>query len=103
MKKIRRDDTVQVITGESRGMRGQVLRMEKKGNRVVVQGVNLAKVHEKRTQQRDGGIIEREAPLHLSNVALVCPRCDKPSRVGIREDADGRAMRYCKSCDEVIE
>lgn len=84
-------------------MRGQVLRVDPKSERAVVQGLNLVKVHERRTRERDGGIIQREAPLHLSNLALVCPTCDAPSRVGIRVTADGRMVRFCKRCNETIE
>ena len=103
MRKIRKDDLVEVISGEHRGMRGQVMQVMPKEGRVVVRGVNLVKVHERRTRERDGGIIEREAPLHVSNVALVCPSCGRPSRVGITELEDGRRARYCKACDEIIE
>jgi len=103
VRKIRQNDTVEVISGEHKGVRGEVMRVAPKAGRVVVRGVNLVKVHERRTRERDGGIIEREAPLHVSNVALVCPNCDKPTRVGLTELEDGKRARYCKACSEIIE
>lgn len=103
MKKIRAKDTVEVISGEHAGLRGEVLRVLPKEQRVVIQGVNLIKVHERRSREREGGIIEREAPIHISNVALVCPSCDRPSRVGIRKHEDGTSVRYCKRCDGELQ
>ena len=103
MKKIRKNDTVQVISGDHTGERGQVLSVMPKEQKLVVQGVNLVKVHRRRTRQNDGGIIEREAPLRISNVAIVCSHCDGPRRVGIVTREDGTRRRYCKKCNEVIE
>ncbi|MHB0875893.1 MAG: 50S ribosomal protein L24 [Anaerolineae bacterium] len=103
VQKIRRDDTIEVISGDHTGERGKVMRVMPKEHRVVVQGVNMVKKHQRRTRQSDGGIIEREAPLHVSNVALVCPRCDAPHRVGIVTRDDGTRRRFCKKCNEVIE
>jgi large subunit ribosomal protein L24 len=103
MQKIRRDDMIEVISGDHTGERGKVLRVMPKEKRVVVQGVNMVKKHQRRTRQNEGGIIEREAPLHISNVALVCPRCDGPRRIGIMMREDGTRSRYCKRCNEVIE
>ena len=102
MRKIRRDDAVEVISGNHKGSRGRVLRVLP-GEKVVVSGVNLVKVHQRRTATSDGGIIEREAPIHISNVALVCPACDTATRVGIRVQEDGSRARYCKRCGESIE
>ena len=103
MQKIRREDMVEVISGDHASERGQVMRVMLKEQRVVVQGVNMVKKHQRRTRSSDGGIIEREAPLHVSNVALVCPRCDAPRRTGIVTREDGTRRRYCKRCKEVIE
>ncbi len=103
MQKIRRDDTIEVISGDHVGERGKVLRVMPKERRVVVQGVNMVKKHQRRSRQSEGGIIEREAPLNISNVALVCPRCDGPRRVGIIAREDGTRRRYCKRCKEVFE
>ncbi len=103
MRKIRKGDRVEVIAGEHKGRRGEVLRVLPKEERVIVQGVNLVKVHQRRSRFSDGGIIEREAPLHISNVALICSRCDKGRRVGVVVREDGRKVRQCKKCGEFIE
>jgi large subunit ribosomal protein L24 len=102
VRKIRREDTVEVISGDYVGERGQVLRVIPKGNRVVVRGVNMVKRHRRPGRNRAGGVISMEAPLHVSNVALVCPRCDKAGRVGIAIREDGSRERICKRCDEVV-
>ncbi len=103
--KIKKGDTVEVIAGDDRGSRGTVHRVLAKERRLVVSGVNMIKKHQRRTGdvRTQVGIIEREAPLDISNVALVCPRCDKPSRVGYKVMEDGSKVRVCKSCDEIIE
>ena len=103
--KIKKGDTVEVITGEDRGARGTVHRVLPKEGRLVVSGVNMIKKHQRRTGdvRTQVGIIEREAPLDISDVALVCPRCNKPSRVGYRVMDDGSKARVCKSCDEFID
>ncbi|NLT42624.1 MAG: 50S ribosomal protein L24 [Anaerolineae bacterium] len=103
MRKIRRNDNVVVISGEHRGLQGQVLRIDTGKDKAVVQGVNLVKVHEKRTRQRDGGIIEREAPVHVSNLAVVCPACGESGRLGVTVTAEGKRVRFCKKCNETIE
>jgi len=103
VRKIKNGDTVSVISGEHKGERGQVTQVHLRKRRVVVQGVNLVKVHEKRSRQRDGGIIEREAPLAIANVALFCSRCNAAVRVGITTREDGSQTRFCKRCNEIIE
>jgi len=115
VRKIRKGDTVQVITGEDKGIRGTVQRViigrrrdgtrDPNDVRVVVSGVNLVKKHQRRTPdvRTQYGIIEMEAPIHISNVALVCPKCDKPTRVGFRVFEDGTKARYCKRCGELID
>ena len=101
---VRRGDTVAVIAGRERGKRGKVLRVLPAAGRVLVEKLNLMKKHQRPTQKlRQGGIIEREASLALSNVLLVCGRCDKPSRSGIKRLADGRKQRICKRCGESID
>ena len=101
---VRRGDLVGVITGRERGKRGKVLRVLTEKGRVVVEHVNMTKKHQRPTQKlRQGGIIERESPLALSNVLVVCGRCDKPSRSGIKTLADGRKLRICKRCGESID
>ena len=104
MSHVRRGDTVAVIAGRERGKRGKVLRVLPVAGRVVVEKINMMKKHQKPTQKlRQGGIIEREAALALSNVLLVCGRCDQPSRAGIKILADGRKVRVCRRCGETID
>ena len=101
---VRRGDTVAVIAGKERGKRGKVLRILTAGGRVLVEHLNMIKKHQRPTQKlRQGGIIEREGPLALSNVLLVCGRCDKPVRTGVKVLADGRKLRVCKRCGESVD
>jgi len=101
---VRRGDTVAVIAGRERGKRGKVLRVLPIGGRVLVEKINMMKKHQRPTQKlRQGGIIERESPLALSNVLVVCSRCDKASRSGIKRLADGRKLRICRRCGESID
>lgn len=101
--KIRKDDTVVVLAGRDRGKRGKVHRVLPSDNRVIVSGVNLIKRHTKpRGMARQAGIIEREAPIHVSNVALVCSKCNAPTRVGYRILPDGSKARICRACGEII-
>ena len=100
---IRRNDTVVVITGRERGKRGKVRQTLPKTGRVVVEGINIVKRHMKaRPPARQAGIVDLEAPLHISNVMLVCPQCNRPTRVGHRRLEDGRKGRGCKHCGELI-
>ena len=104
MSHVRRGDTVAVISGRERGKRGKVLRVLPEAGRVVVEKINMMKKHQRPTQKlRQGGIIEREASLSLSNVLLVCGRCDKPSRAGVQTLGDGRKVRVCRRCGETID
>jgi large subunit ribosomal protein L24 len=103
--RIRKEDTVEVISGDDKGTRGKVRLVSPKGESVVVFGVNIVKKHQRRTGdvRTQAGIIEREAPIAVSNVALVCPHCDKPVRVGFRIAPDGSKTRVCRKCDETID
>jgi len=102
--KIRRNDVVLVIAGKDRGKRGKVRLAFPTKERVIVEGVNMIKKHSRaRGVVRQAGIIEREAPIHLSNVMLVCNKCDRPTRVGFRFLEDGSKVRVCHSCREVID
>ena len=102
--RIRKGDTVLVITGTSKGRRGEVLQVLPKADRAVVQGVNLAKRHTKpHGMGQPGGIIEREATIHLSNLKLVDPKTDTPTRVGFRILEDGRKVRVAKVNGNVVE
>ena len=102
---IRRNDNVVVMTGKDRGKRGRVLKVDPAKNRLIVEGVNFIKRHTKPNPQRQikGGVIEREASLHASNVQLVCPECDKPTRLGRKILGDGRKVRICRKCEGVVD
>ena len=102
---LRKNDSVVVTTGKDRGKRGRVLRVVADKNRVVVEGVNMIKRHTKANPQRQikGGLIEREAPVHASNVQLVCPECGKPTRLGKKILGDGRKVRVCRKCEDVVD
>ena len=103
MLKIIKNDTVKVISGNHKGKVGKVLKVFPKTRRVVVEKVALVKRHRKpRSQTDQGGILEKEASIHVSNVLLVCPKCGKPSRTGVGELADGQKVRVCKSCNEML-
>ena len=104
MAHVRKGDTVVVVAGKERGKRGKVLRVIPGKSRVLIEHVNMIKKHQRPTQKlRQGGIIEREGALHLSNVLLVCGRCDRPVRIGIKVLADDRKVRICKRCGEPID
>lgn len=107
MQRIKKGDTVEVIAGKDLGTRGEVLRVLPDANRVVVAQVNLVKKAQRAVQagrqQVQPGIIEFEAPLHLSNVMLVCTQCDKPTRVGFRVNEDGVKVRVCHKCGADID
>ena len=101
---VRRGDTVAVLTGKERGKRGRVLRVLPESRRVLVEHVNMIKKHQRPTQRlRQGGIIEREGSLHVSNVMLVCGKCGKPTRTGTQILADGRRARVCRRCGEIVD
>jgi len=105
MRRIRKGDTVEVISGDERGARGTVHQVLPRQDRVIVSGINLIKKHQRPTGQvrTQMGIIELEAPLHLSNVALVCRHCHQRTRVGFQILPDGHKVRVCKKCGEVID
>lgn len=107
MQRIKKGDTVEVIAGKDRKERGQVVSVLNKEDRVVVDGVNLLKRHQKARQagrqQVQAQIVEFNGPIHLSNVMLVCPKCDKATRVGFRVRDDGFKTRVCKKCGQDID
>jgi len=104
MRKIKKGDTVVVLVGKDKGSKGRVLRVIPKKDQVVVEGVNIVKKHHKSRGQNDPSrIIEVVKPLHISKVQLVCPHCQKPTRVGIRVDKANRRQRFCKKCQQIIE
>ena len=102
---IRKNDNVVVTTGKDRGKRGRVVRVVAEKNRLIVEGVNIIKRHTKANPQRQvkGGLVEREAPLHASNVQIVCPECGKPTRIGRKILGDGRKVRVCRKCEGVVD
>jgi large subunit ribosomal protein L24 len=102
--KIRKNDTVLVIAGKDRGKKGKVRKALPKKDKVIVEGVNMIKRHSRaKGQARQAGIIELEAPLDISNVILICNKCNKPARIGFSFLSDGRKARICRSCGEVID
>jgi large subunit ribosomal protein L24 len=107
MQRIKKGDTIEVIAGSDKGIRGEVLRVIPKKDGVVVERVNISRKHQRPVQAGRGqvqpGIIEFEAPIHLSNVMLVCPQCQKATRVGFRVNEDGFKVRVCRRCKQDIE
>ena len=107
MQRIKKGDTVEVIAGKDLGERGPVVTVLIKADRVVVEGVNVLKRHEKAKQagrqQVQAQIVEFNGPIHMSNVMLVCPTCDKASRVGFKVREDGTKNRFCKKCNADID
>ncbi|MDD3654311.1 MAG: 50S ribosomal protein L24 [Desulfotomaculaceae bacterium] len=100
---VRRGDTVMVISGKSIGKKGKVITVEPDKNRVVIEGVNIAKRHTRPTRQMpQGGILEKEAPVHSSNVMLFCTKCNTPTRISKKVLANGEKERVCKKCGETI-
>jgi large subunit ribosomal protein L24 len=102
---IRRNDNVVVTTGKDRGKRGRVLKVLRDKNRLVVEGVNFINRHTKPNPQKNikGGVMKREAPLHASNVQLVCPECGAQTRIGHKLLGDGRKVRICRKCRGVVD
>ena len=102
--KIRKNDNVIIITGKDRGKKGKVRRAFPKEDRVIVEGLNMIKRHSRAGRAaRQAGIIELEAPIHVSNVMLLCDKCGKPTRVSFRFLTDGKKVRICNPCQEVID
>ncbi|WP_142848547.1 50S ribosomal protein L24 [Telmatospirillum sp. J64-1] len=100
---VKKGDRVVVITGKDKGKRGEVIQAIPSENRVIVSGVNLVKRHQRATAASQGGIIEKEAPLHVSNVAHIDPKDDRPTRVGHKTLEDGRKVRVARRSGEVID
>ncbi len=101
--KIRVDDTVEVIAGDDRGVRGRVLSVDHKNGRLVVEGVNRVFKHVRRSQKNpQGGRLSKEMPVRVSNVMLVCTHCSQTVRVGARYDAEGAKERFCRGCGQTL-
>ncbi len=108
MRKIRKGDKVEVISGNDREVRGTVHRLIPKKDRVVVSGVRMVKKHQRPMptggrMQTQAGVIEFEAPIHLSNIMLVCPQCDQRTKVAFQRLEDGVKVRVCRKCDVIID
>lgn len=102
---IRKNDQVEVLSGKDRGKRGKVLRIMPARSRAIVERINMLKRHTRPNPQRNikGGVVEREASLHVSKLMVVCPECNKSTRVRHKELSDGRKVRTCADCDGVID
>lgn len=100
--KILSGDEVIVLRGKNKGARGRVRQNMPREEKVVVEGINIVRKHLKRGRARQAGIVEVEAPMHMSKVMLICPSCDEAVRVGFRIDKDGNKERFCKKCDASI-
>jgi large subunit ribosomal protein L24 len=102
--KIQKNDNVLIIAGKDRGKKGKVRKAMPDKDKVIVEGFNMIKRHSKtKGKTRQAGIIELEAPIHISNVMIICNKCNKPARVGYRSLEDGKKARYCRSCSEIID
>ncbi len=105
MLHVKKNDQVRVLAGKDRGRTGRVLRVFPGKSRALVENINTIRRHTRPNPQRNiqGGIVEREAPIHLSNLQVVCPECGRPSRVGYQNLADGRKARICKRCGGTVD
>jgi large subunit ribosomal protein L24 len=100
---ITRNQIVKVLAGKDRGKTGKVLKIFPKEKRLLVEGINFIKKHTRQTKQdTKGGIIQKESPIQISNVMLICKKCNKPTRIGMRIMNDGSKVRVCKKCKEII-
>ena len=102
MRSIKKNDKVIVKTGKDKGKEGEVLSVNPETGRVLVAGVNQVKKHTRPTQQSAGGVIEMEAPVDISNLQVVCPKCNKPTRIKMETLEDGERVRVCKKCGEMV-
>lgn len=102
--KVKKNDQVVVIAGKDKGARGKVLRVHPAKGGAIVERINLVKKHTKPNPQRQvqGGILEREAPIEISNLKVICPECGDPTRMGWKRLDDGRGVRVCKKCDATV-
>ena len=103
MSNIRKGDKVIVITGSDKGKQGSVLKVFPKENRALVQGINVVKRHQRQTQSQQAGIVTKESPIQLSNIAHVDPKSGKATRIGLKTLSDGRRVRFAKKSGEVID
>jgi len=100
--KLKKGDTIIVLAGKDKGKKGKIIRSIPDKEKVVVEGINIAKRHQKPTQKFPGGIIEKAIPMHISKVMLVCPRCGKPAKIALKQ-AGAIRQRACKKCGEIVD
>jgi large subunit ribosomal protein L24 len=102
---IKKNDLVYILSGKDQGKTGKVLKVFSEKSRAIVEGINYIQKHTKPNPQRNvkGGILPKESPIHLSNLMVVCKRCNKHARVGLSVDKGGRKIRVCKKCNEIME
>ncbi len=102
--RLKKDDKVKVLTGKDKGKIGKVLKVVKKTNRVVVENINVVKVHQRPTQANpQGGIVDKTMPIQISNLMVMCNSCVKPTRIGMKQLDDGKRVRICKKCSQQID
>jgi|UniRef100_A0A7C4U8U9 large subunit ribosomal protein L24 len=102
--KLKKGDLVVVISGSDKGKKGKIKYVDREKNRVIVEGVNFVRKHTRpRRMGEQAGIMEIEAPVDVSNVMLICPRCKEPAKIGRTKLQDGKSARYCKKCKEIID
>lgn len=99
---LKKGDQVLVIAGKDKGKKGKIISFLTAKNKVIVEGIKIIKKHEKSSQTSKGGIIEKESPIDISNIMLVCPHCNKPTRISKKILDDGTKVRVCKKCKETI-
>lgn len=102
-KHLKKGDFVKIISGKEKGKTGKVLTVLKDKNRVVVEKLNMVKRHQKANAMGKGGIVEKEGPIHASNVVIMCGKCNKGTRVGIKVFEDGKKVRICKNCSDILD
>ncbi|WP_336279394.1 50S ribosomal protein L24 [Bartonella sp. CB175] len=102
MQKIRKGDKVIVLSGKDKGCSGEVMKVNPKKGNAFVRGINMVKRHQRQTQKQEAGVVSKEAPIHLSNLAIVDPKDGRPTRVGFRINADGSKVRFAKRSGELI-
>ncbi|MFC1509874.1 50S ribosomal protein L24 [Candidatus Omnitrophota bacterium] len=103
MARIKKNDTVKILTGKDKGKSGKILFVFPEKNRALVQGLNLVKKHARKTREdQQGGVIQKESPVNVSNLMVVCQKCNKPTKVGFSSLSDGTKTRICKKCKELI-
>lgn len=100
---VKKGDTVKVIAGKEKGKSGKVVKMLREDGQVVVEKINFVKRHKRADMKSKGGIIEKEGPIHLSNVMVVCHKCGKGVRIGYRTLEDGKKVRVCRKCSEILD